>query len=312
MRADGQDAVGSQPVQVRRRRLLPEVRRRDAVAVGRRAPRGVRLDAAHRRACAVVRGRVGAPRPDARLPGARGSRPGVMAATRGGRGAGAAVPGRGATRIRRPRRIRDSGHLRQGLSVVLPDRRRPGRLRAVGGHPGRPRPRVGRRLAGRLRAADHRHRPDRTRAAVRALPQSGARVDARHRYRLRRPPPRRDGALRRRQVGTRPGRAGDHVRHHQNQGGAEGFGPDPLRPARFRDRRPDHQGAAARHHGQGHSAVGHHRPHPRAVQGSRRGARPDRRRSRRPHHLRDRPRPGRPDPQRRRARLRGDHELASR
>ena len=62
-------------------------------------------------------------------------------------------------------------------------------------------------------------------------------------------------------------------------------------------------------HGQGHSAVGHHRPHPRAVQGSRRGARPYRRRSRRPHHLRDRPRPGRPDPQRRRARLRGDHEL---
>ena len=220
-----------------------------------------------------------------------------------------AVPGRGATRIRRASRLRDRGHLRQGLSVVLPDRRRPRRLRAVGGHPGRPRPRVGRRLARRLLAAHHRHRPDRARAAVRALPQSGTRVDARYRHRLRRPPPRRDGALRRRQVGPRPGRAGDHLRHHQNEGGAEGFGPNPLRPARFRDRRPDHQGAAACRHGQGHSAVGYHRPHPRPLQGSRRDPRPDRHRSRRPHHLRDRPRPRGPDPQRRRARLRGDHEL---
>ena len=39
VRADRQDAVGPQPVQVRRRRLLPEVRRRDARAVGRRGPR---------------------------------------------------------------------------------------------------------------------------------------------------------------------------------------------------------------------------------------------------------------------------------
>ena len=40
VRADRQDAVGSQPVQVRRRRLLPEVRGRNAVAVGRRASQG--------------------------------------------------------------------------------------------------------------------------------------------------------------------------------------------------------------------------------------------------------------------------------
>ena len=109
--------------------------------------------------------------------------------------------------------------------------------------------------------------------------------------------------------GQRPGRPGDHVRHHQNQGGTEGFGANSLRPAGFRDRRPDHQGAAAADHGQGHSAVGYHRPHPRAVQGSRRGARPHRRRSRRPHHLRDRPRPRGPHPQRGCARVRGDHEL---
>ena len=108
--------------------------------------------------------------------------------------------------------------------------------------------------------------------------------------------------------GQRPGRPGHHLRHHQNQSGAEGFGADPLRPARVRDRRPDHQGAAAGDHGQRHSAVGHHRPQPRAVQGSRRGPRPDRHRPRRPHHLPDRARPGGSDPQRRRARLRGDHE----
>ena len=48
---------------------------------------------------------------------------------------------------------------------------------------------------------------------------------------------------------------------------------------------------------------------PRAVQGGRRGPRADRHRPRRAHHLRDRARPGGPGPQRRRARLRGDHEL---
>ena len=158
-----------------------------------------------RRTRAVLRGRVGPARPHAGLPGARRARPGVVAAARGGRRAGTAVPGRRATRVRRTRRLRDRGHLRQGLSVVLPDRRRPRRLRAVGGHPGGSRPRFGRGLAGGLRAAHHRHRPDRARSAVRALPQPRARIDARHRHRLRRPPPRRDGALRRRQVGPATG-----------------------------------------------------------------------------------------------------------
>ncbi len=88
----------------------------------------------------------------------------------------------------------------------------------------------------------------------------------------------------------------------------EGFGAYPLRAARLRDRRPDHQGAPAGDHGQRHSAVGHHRSRPRALQGSRRGSRPDRDRPGRAHHLPDGARPGRPDPQRRRARVCGDHE----
>ena len=44
-------------------------------------------------------------RPDADIPGARRARPGIVAATRGGRRAGAAVPGRCATRVRRARRV---------------------------------------------------------------------------------------------------------------------------------------------------------------------------------------------------------------
>ena len=77
--------------------------------------------------------------------------------------------------LHRPRRLRDRGHLRQGLPVLLPDRRRPDQLRPVGRHPGRPRPWFGRRFAGGLRDGHHQHRPDPARAAVRAVPQPRAR-----------------------------------------------------------------------------------------------------------------------------------------
>ncbi len=85
---------------------------------------------------------VGAARPDADLPGARGARPGVLAAPRGGRRAAPALPRRSARQLRDARGLRDRGDLRQGLPVLLPDRRRPDQLREIGGHPGRPRPRV--------------------------------------------------------------------------------------------------------------------------------------------------------------------------
>ena len=52
------------------------------------------------------------------------------------------------------------------------------------GCPVGPGPRLGRRLAGRLLARHHRPRPAALRPAVRALPQSRARVDARLRHRL--------------------------------------------------------------------------------------------------------------------------------
>ena len=52
------------------------------------------------------------------------------------------------------------------------------------GYPGGSRPRLGRRLAGRLCADHYRSRSDSIRPAVRALPQSRARLDAGLRHRL--------------------------------------------------------------------------------------------------------------------------------
>ena len=52
------------------------------------------------------------------------------------------------------------------------------------GHPGRARPRLGRRIARRLCSDDHGRRPAAFRAAVRTLPQSRPRLDAGFRYRL--------------------------------------------------------------------------------------------------------------------------------
>ncbi len=121
-----------------------------------------------------------------------------------------------------------------------------------GRHPRRSRSWFGGRFARRLRDGHHQHRPHPARSAVRAIPQPRARVDARYRYRLRRSSPRRDGALRHREVGQRQGRPGHHVRHHQDQGRHQGLRASPVRAARFRDRRSDHQGAAAADHGQGH------------------------------------------------------------
>jgi DNA polymerase-3 subunit alpha len=57
----------------------------------------------------------------------------------------------------------------------------------------------------RLRPADHRPRPARARPALRAVPQPRARLDARLRHRLRRASPRRGDPLRHREVRRGPG-----------------------------------------------------------------------------------------------------------
>ena len=73
---------------------------------------------------------------------------------------------------------------KHGLRRLLPDRRRLHQGGARPRHSRRARARLGRRLARRVRAAHHRRLPAQVRPALRALPEPGARVDARHRRRL--------------------------------------------------------------------------------------------------------------------------------
>ena len=111
-----------QPVQARRRRLLPQVARGDAPGLAR-AARGVRQHPAHRRALRGVLRRGRGPL-HAALPGAR-RRVGAVLVRQGGRGRPAApLPRRGRRRAAQPGRVRDRGHLQQGLRGLLPGRRR--------------------------------------------------------------------------------------------------------------------------------------------------------------------------------------------
>ena len=80
-------------------------------------------------------------------------------------------------------------------------------------HSGRAGPRFGRGLAGRLCADHHRHRSPALLAAVRALPQSRPRLDARLRHRLLPGPARRGDPLRAAQIRPRPGGADHHLRY---------------------------------------------------------------------------------------------------
>ena len=86
--------------------------------------------------------------------------------------------------IRDAARARDRGHHRDEVRRLLPDRLGLHPLRARARDPGRPGPRLGGRLARRLRARDHADRPAQVRPAVRALPELRAHLDARHRHRL--------------------------------------------------------------------------------------------------------------------------------
>ena len=177
------------------------------------------------------------------------------------RGLRAPLPGRHHGRGPRPRRPRDRVHPADGLPGLLPRDRRLHQLGQGARHPGRPGPWLGDRRDRRVRHGHHRARPAGARPAVRAVPQPRARLDARHRHRLRRAPPRRGDPLRHRQVRRRPGRPDRHLRHHQGQAGDQGL----LAGARLpvRDGRAHHQGDAAAGDGQGHPAQRHLRPQPR-------------------------------------------------
>ena len=137
------------------------------------------------------------------LPG--GGDRGLLAGQGGREGAPVPLPRRHPRRGAQAGRLRGRRHHPDGLPRLLPGRRRLHQLGQGQRHPGRPRPRLRRRLDGRLRDAHHRPRPAGARPDLRALPQPRPRLDARLRHRLRRASARRGDPLRHRQVRRRPG-----------------------------------------------------------------------------------------------------------
>ena len=138
------------------------------------------------------------------VPGGRDR--GLLVRQGGREGAAAPLPRRHPRRGPQAGRLRGRRHHPDGLPRLLPGRRRLHQLGQGQRHPGRPGPRLRRRLDGRLRHADHRPRPARARPDLRAVPQPRPRLDARLRHRLRRASARRGDPLRHREVRRRPGR----------------------------------------------------------------------------------------------------------
>ena len=277
LRADRQDPGRPEPVPVRRPRLLPQDRRRDAPRVAR-AARGLRQHPADRRALLdlVQRGR----QPDAPLPGARRasrrspgwSRRSSSACTSGSRSASPTPTARrrptsSASSARWASRATSSSSptwsatpTRAGIRVG------PGRGSAAGS-------------VVVLRPGHHRARPDQARPALRAVPQPRAHLDARHRHGLRRAPPRRHDPLRHRALRRGAGRPDHHLQQHQGEGRDQGRRARPRLP--LRHGRPPHQGDAAVGHGQGHLPRRHVRPDQRPLRRGRGVPRPLRDRARR-------------------------------
>ena len=122
------------------------------------------------------------------------------------------------------------------------------------GIPGRAGPRLGRRLGGRLVADHHRPRSAALGPAVRAVPQSRTRVDARLRHRLLRGPARRGDPLRPAEIRQRPRGADHHLRQAAGARGAARCRPraaDALWPGR-----PHLQDGAEQPGQSGHAAAG--------------------------------------------------------
>ena len=170
--------------------------------------RALRIPAAHRKADpAALLGR----RPRRR----RGRR--VADPRRGGPGAPYRVARARARPHRRgiPRaaRLRAAGDRGDEISRLLPHRFRLHPMGEGAGHSGRAGPRLGGGLARVLRADHHRSRSASLQPAVRAIPQSRARVDAGLRHRLLPGPARRGDPLRAGALRPRPGGADHHLRH---------------------------------------------------------------------------------------------------
>ena len=226
-----------------RRRALPPARRRARARgaalhpVGRLAQEPEPLEVRHRSVLLQVAGGDGA-----RLSGPRGGdaahagdRRALQRRARARQDPAAEVPGPGRQgRLRVPRRalrkrpgkalrtgnagadrapaLRAQDDQGDGLRRLLPDRLGLHRLRQAKRDRGGPGARLGGGLARGVLPRHHRRRPDPLRAAVRALPQPGPQVHARHGHRLRGRRPRSGHQLRRREVRARPRRPDHHLR----------------------------------------------------------------------------------------------------
>ena len=135
---------------------------------------------------------------------------------------GARARHRRRARLRRAPGLRAGRHQADGLRRLLPDRRGLHQLGEGAGHPGGPGARLGRGQPGGLGAPHHGSRPDRARAAVRAVPQSRAPLHARHRRRLLLRPARRGDPLRTREVWRGSRGADHHVRNPEGEAGHQG------------------------------------------------------------------------------------------
>ena len=295
------------PLPVRRRRLLPEDRRRDAGDRHRRHLAGGLPEHAADRGEGEPGGDVLLPEPDAAAGGAGRADRGPVVPQARLRRPEQALPGRRPGREDLPRApgVRARRHLVDGLPLLLHRGRGLHQLGQGQRHRRRPGPRFGRGVAGRLVAGHHRRRPDPVRPAVRAVPEPRPRHPARHRHRLRRPPPLGRDPLRHREVRRGQGRDDRHLRPDQGQGGDQGLQPDPGLPVR--DGRPHHQGDAAGRDGQVDAAVRGVRQQPPALRRGRRDPRDVRAGRGRQEGHRHRPRRRGPDPPARRARGRRHH-----
>ena len=148
-----------------------------------------------------------------------------------------------ATRVASALRLRARRHREDGVLRLLPGGLGLHPLRAEQGIAVGPGPRLLGGLARRVLPRHHQRRSDPLRAALRAILEPRADLDARHGHRLRRRPARRGHPLRRRPVRPRPRRPHHHVRDDGRQGG------DPRRGPRARHalrRRRPHRQARAR------------------------------------------------------------------
>ncbi len=171
---------------------------------------------------------------------------------------GCAGARREARRIRRAARVRDEDHRPDGLRRLLPDRRRLHQLGEGQRRAGRTGSRLGRRLARRVRARHHRPRSAALRAAVRALPQPRARVDAGLRHRLLPGRARPRHRLRQEEVRRRLGLADRDLRHDGREGGGARRRPRARSPVPLlrRHREADPVPAGQAHHAEGGAGDG--------------------------------------------------------